>query len=148
MVQPPAMSDDRVPDGSLGFAESLGFGAGFARAMNMSVVSATRDEVRVSMKVGPEHLQPQGLVNGGALAGLVESAGSVGASLNVEQGWVVVGVENHTSFLRPVRSGTLLATARPIHVGRKSQLWETDIHNEAGKLVATGRLRLMAVELS
>jgi 1,4-dihydroxy-2-naphthoyl-CoA hydrolase len=133
------MSDAESP-------KARSFEMGFAEAMHMSVVSLRPEEVRISLVVGPEHLQPQGLVNGGVLAGLVESAGSTGASLNVEDGLVVVGVENHTSFLRPVRSGTLLAIARPIHVGRRSQLWQVDIENDAGKLVATGRLRLMAVE--
>jgi uncharacterized protein (TIGR00369 family) len=122
------------------------FQTGFTGAMRITLVSAAKGEVRAQMVVGPEHLQPAGLVNGGVLCGLVESVGSIGGRLNVAPGMVVVGVENHTSFLRPVRSGTLLAVARPIHVGARSQLWQTDISNEAGKLVATGRLRLMAVD--
>lgn len=122
------------------------FRAGYAQAMGVTFVSATKDEVRAQMVVGPQHLQPQGLVNGGVLCGLVESVGSVGGALHVADGKFVVGVENHTSFLRPVRSGTLLAVARPIHIGARSQLWQTDILDEAGKLVATGRLRLMTVD--
>lgn len=134
------MSDDTS------LSERLGFEMGFAKAAGMHLVSAAPEEVRLSLQVGPHHLQPQGLVNGGVLAALVETAGSVGAGLNVAPGWAVVGVENHTSFLRPARSGTLLAVARPLHIGQRSQLWETTVENEAGKLIATGRLRLMAVE--
>jgi uncharacterized protein (TIGR00369 family) len=118
---------------------------GFTRAMNVTLVAASQDEVRVQMAVGPEHLQPQGLVNGGVLCGLVETAGSLGGGLNVPPGTFVVGVENHTSFLRPARSGTLLAVARPLHIGGRSQLWQTDVMNDAGELVASGRLRLMTV---
>jgi uncharacterized protein (TIGR00369 family) len=114
--------------------------------MGMSMVSANPKEIRIELRIGPEHLQPQGLVNGGVLAALVEVAGSWGGVLNAPPGMQVVGVENHTSFLRPARSGKLLATARPVHIGRRSQLWETQVEDEAGKLVATGRLRLMAVD--
>jgi uncharacterized protein (TIGR00369 family) len=119
--------------------------SGFTKAMNVSLVSASKEEVQLRMLIGPEHLQPQGLVNGGVLCALVETAGSLGAGLNVAPGKFVVGVENHTSFLRPARSGALLAVARPVHIGGRSQLWTTDVLNEDGEVVATGRLRLMAV---
>lgn len=119
--------------------------SGFAKAMNLSLVSVSAEEVRLRMVIGPEHLQPQGLVNGGVLCALVETAGSLGAGLNVAPGKFVVGVENHTSFLRPARLGTLLAVARPLHIGGRSQLWTTDVSNDADELVASGRLRLMSV---
>jgi uncharacterized protein (TIGR00369 family) len=122
------------------------FGAGFTGAMNMELLSASPERVVLELVVGPEHLQPQGLVNGGVLCGMVESAGSIGGALNAKDGQVVVGVENHTSFLRPTREGRLVATARPVHLGRRSQLWETTIENDQGKQVARGSLRLMAVD--
>jgi uncharacterized protein (TIGR00369 family) len=59
----------------------------------------------------------------------------------------VVGVDNHTSFLRAQRTGTLRATARPLVQGRRTQLWEANVVNEAGELVATGRVRLVGVEM-
>jgi uncharacterized protein (TIGR00369 family) len=57
----------------------------------------------------------------------------------------IVGADNHTSFLKATRSGTLRAVARPLSVGKRTQLWETNIENEQGELVATGRVRLMVV---
>jgi uncharacterized protein (TIGR00369 family) len=122
------------------------FASGFTAAMKLSLVTLDKDEVVLEMPVGPEHLQPHGLVHGGVFCSLVETAGSIGGSLNVDEGLIVVGVENQTSFLRAVRKGRLKSTARPIHVGRRSQLWETEIVDEKGRLVATGRLRLMNIK--
>lgn len=122
------------------------FASGFTAAMKLSLVQLEKDQVVLEMAVGPEHLQPHGLVHGGVFCSLVETAGSIGASLNVAEGLIVVGVENQTSFLRAVRKGKLKSTAKPIHIGRRSQLWETEIVDEKGRLVATGRLRLMNIE--
>jgi uncharacterized protein (TIGR00369 family) len=55
---------------------------------------------------------------------------------------VVVGTSNHTDFLRPVREGTLTATATPVQRGRSQQLWDVAITDEEDRLVATGRVRL------
>jgi uncharacterized protein (TIGR00369 family) len=71
---------------------------------------------------------------------------SVGAQLNAPEGTHVVGVENHTSFLRPASSGRLVASAKPVHVGRRAQLWEAEIRDGERRLIARGTLRLMAVE--
>jgi uncharacterized protein (TIGR00369 family) len=55
----------------------------------------------------------------------------------------VVGVSNHTNFLRAVRTGRITATATPVQRGRTQQLWQVDIvHDEDGKLAATGLVRL------
>ena len=70
----------------------------------------------------------------------------MGALLAAPPGKVVVGVENHTSFIRPVREGRLTARAVPVHTGRRAQLWECNICDAAGRLVATGRLRVMCVD--
>jgi hypothetical protein len=58
----------------------------------------------------------------------------------------VVGLENQTSFVRAVRDGKLRVTATPLTRGRKSQLWEGRVEDEAGRLVAIGRVRLLALE--
>jgi 1,4-dihydroxy-2-naphthoyl-CoA hydrolase len=62
-------------------------------------------------------------------------------------GLTVVGVDNQTSFLKATRSGTLRATARPLAVGRRTQLWEANIHDENNKLLSTGRVRLICLPL-
>lgn len=114
--------------------------------MGVSLTKATPEEVVAELQVADAHLQPFGLVHGGVHAGLVETACSIGASLNVGAGQQIVGVENHTSFLRPVREGRLQAVAKPIQRGRRAQLWETNIYDAAGKLVASGRLRVLSID--
>lgn len=115
---------------------------GWMKAMGMDIVLLCPDEVVLQWTVGPEHLQPFGLVHGGVYCGAVETAGSIGALATMGAGYQVVGVENQTSFLRPVSSGTLRVRAVPTHVGRQFQLWDAKITNEEGKCVAAGRLRV------
>jgi len=61
-------------------------------------------------------------------------------------GKTVVGLENHTSFIRAVREGVLRGTARPLTRGRRTQVWEVSIADAKGALVATGRVRLLVIE--
>jgi uncharacterized protein (TIGR00369 family) len=121
-------------------------GAGWAGAMGLEFLTITKDEVVVEWTVADRHKQPFGIVHGGVHCGVIETICSVGAGLNAaELGLAVVGVENHTSFLRPVRSGRLRAVGTPIQKGKRAHLWEGRILDEAGKLVATGRVRLFCV---
>jgi 1,4-dihydroxy-2-naphthoyl-CoA hydrolase len=120
---------------------------GWLGAMGVKLVSATRDEVVAELTIGPAHLQAYGIVHGGVHSGLIESIASIGAALDaMPAGRSVVGLENHTSFLRAVRSGTLRAVAKPLARGRRSQVWEASVFDEQGRLAATGRVRLMVLE--
>jgi 1,4-dihydroxy-2-naphthoyl-CoA hydrolase len=120
---------------------------GWCAAMGMRFVHAGRDEVVAELTVGPRHLQAYGIVHGGVHSGLVETLASVGAALNgLERGQTVVGLENHTSFLRAVRGGVLRGTARPLTRGRRSQVWEANVHDAEGGLVATGRVRVLCLD--
>jgi 1,4-dihydroxy-2-naphthoyl-CoA hydrolase len=115
---------------------------GWTGAMGMRFVTLRADEVALEWTVGPQHLQPFGLVHGGVYCGAVETVGSVGALAALGSGYQVVGVENQTSFLRPVSSGVLRCTGTPVHVGRQFQLWQANVTDEQGRIVAAGRLRV------
>ncbi|HXP53778.1 MAG TPA: PaaI family thioesterase [Streptosporangiaceae bacterium] len=92
---------------------------------------------------GPEHHQPMGIVHGAVYTGAVETAASVGATASVYHlGQYAVGVDNFTDFVRPVTRERLRVEARAAQQGRTLQLWDVAITNEAGKLVAKGRVRL------
>jgi 1,4-dihydroxy-2-naphthoyl-CoA hydrolase len=119
----------------------------WAGVMGLKVLRATRDEVVGELEVTPNHLQPHGIVHGGVYASIIESLASIGAALDaMRHGKTVVGLENHTSFIRAVRSGVVRATARPLTRGRRSQAWEVSLVDDAGALVATGRVRLLVLE--
>jgi uncharacterized protein (TIGR00369 family) len=122
---------------------------GWATAMDLRYLQATVDEVSAELIVAPKHLQAYGVVHGGVYCGVIEALSSVGAALNVmPHGLSVVGLENHTSFLRAVRGGTLRAVATPLARGRRSHVWEGRITDEAGRVVATGRVRLLCIDPS
>jgi uncharacterized protein (TIGR00369 family) len=134
------MSDD--------FAEMLNANLdGWNAAMGVRFVRATLDEVVAEWTVDKQHRQPYGIVHGGVHCGVIETLASVGAALNaMNRGQSVVGLENHTSFINAVRSGVLRCTAKPITRGRRSQVWEGTITSEDGKIVATGRVRLLCLD--
>jgi uncharacterized protein (TIGR00369 family) len=138
---PPAASDENLADV---LNASLD---GWNRAMGIRFVVATGDEVIAELEVGPQHLQPYGLVHGGVYAGMIETVTSVGAALHgLRRDQGAVGLENSTSFLHAVRAGVLRATARPLQRGRRSQVWQADITDDKGVVAATGRVRLLALE--
>src|SRR3990170_175407 len=124
--------------------ETLG---GYNQAMGLGFVEASIDEVVAELEVGPQHLQPYGLVHGGVYAGMVETLCSIGGMLSVTgEGKSVVGLENSTSFIRAVRSGRLRGSAKPLHRGRRTHVWRCDIHDDRERLVAAGRLRLLVLD--
>lgn len=115
--------------------------------MGLRFLRATADEVRAELEIGPDHLQGYGIVHGGVHSGVIETVASVGAALAaLPRGQSVVGLENHTSFLLAVREGKLRATARPLMRGRRTQVWEAQVTDGADRLVATGRVRFIALE--
>ncbi len=120
--------------------------AGWVEAIGLEVLELTSEVVVAQWDVGPRHLQPMGIVHGGVYTSVVETCCSLGAFCAAPAGKAIVGVENHTSFIRAVRQGRLSARAVPLHTGRRAQLWECNISDANGRLVATGRLRVMCVE--
>lgn len=120
----------------------------FGNLVGERFVSVTPDEVVIELDVQPHLHQPYGIVHGGVWCTLVETAASVGAAAwrHVNGGGAVVGVSNHTDFLRPVRDGAILARSTPIHRGRRQQLWLVEITDADDRLVARGQVRLQNLE--
>lgn len=120
---------------------------GFTEAMGFEFVKASSTEVEIEWTVGKHHLQPYGIVHGGVHAGVIETVCSIGAALAAaERGLTggVVGLENHTSFLRAVREGKRLrARAVPVTRGRTTQVWHAEVRDDAEQLIATGSVRLL-----
>jgi 1,4-dihydroxy-2-naphthoyl-CoA hydrolase len=127
--------------------EALDPTRGWAGAMGLEFVKVTLEEVVVEWTTQEVHLQPHGIVHGGVFCGVVETVCSVGAALHAApRGQIVVGVENHTSFIAATRAGRRLrCVGRPLQAGRRAHLWEANVFDEA-RLVATGRVRLLCLE--
>ena len=130
------------------FLEMLnGLPDGWVRANDLRFLTASADGVTAELVIGPHHRQAYGLVHGGVYAGIIESLASVGAALHVmPHGKSAVGLENHTSFIRACREGSLHAAAAPITRGSRSQVWEVTIRDDHDQVVATGRVRLLILD--
>ena len=115
---------------------------GLNHTLGFKLDEASGDRVEASFTVGPQHLQPYGIVHGGVYCSMVESIASIGGALWFGDRGKVVGAANHTNFLRAVREGTLRATATPIHRGRSQQLWLVEIKDEQDRVAARGEVRL------
>jgi 1,4-dihydroxy-2-naphthoyl-CoA hydrolase len=105
------------------------------------------DFVRGTMPVDARTHQPYGLLHGGASVALAETLGSVGAAMCVDASrHRCVGQEINANHLRPVRSGKVTGTARPRHVGARSQVWSIDIVDDSGTLICVSRLTVAVIE--
>lgn len=104
------------------------------------------DYLVATMPVDARTHQPFGLLHGGATAALSETMGSCAANCCLDMRTeYAVGVEINANHLRSVRSGRVTGTVRPLHVGRRTQVWETRVEDDAGKLVCVSRLTMAVV---
>jgi 1,4-dihydroxy-2-naphthoyl-CoA hydrolase len=87
-------------------------------------------------------VQPYGLLHGGVSVVLAETLGSTGASLAAAPGHKVVGLDINANHLRGVTSGWVIGTARAVHVGRTTQVWQIDLRTEAGDMVCASRITM------
>jgi 1,4-dihydroxy-2-naphthoyl-CoA hydrolase len=115
------------------------------RALDIRVTEIGDDYLRGTMPVDDRTRQPYGILHGGASVALAETLGSTAAMLCCEEGRATVGLEINANHLRAVRDGLVTATARPIHVGRSTQVWEIRIENETGELTCISRLTMAVV---
>lgn len=112
-------------------------------ALDISLVSASPDEVVFEMPIGWKVHQPWGFLHGGASAVLAESAASVGAYLNCDpETQYAVGVDLNISHLRGRASGRLRARATPVRKGRSLHVWAIDVVDDDDERVAVARCTL------
>lgn len=104
------------------------------------------DYVRGTMPVDARTKQPYGLLHGGASVLLAETLGSSAGNLCVPAGQRCVGIEINANHVRGARDGLVTGTARPLHIGASTHVWETRIEDERGRLVCVSRLTLAVVK--
>ena len=104
------------------------------------------DFIRGTMPVDGRTRQPYGLLHGGASVALAETLGSTGAVMCVDtKEYQCVGQEINANHVRGARTGLVTGTARPVHLGGRTQVWSIEIVNEAGKLVCISRLTVAVI---
>jgi uncharacterized protein (TIGR00369 family) len=117
--------------------------------LGIEIVEASKERVVARMPVGPKVHQPFGLLHGGASVALAETAASTAGWMQVDrEKETVVGLEINANHLRGKRDGVLTAIATPLHVGRKTHVFDVRITDEQGKLVCISRCTLAVVALT
>ena len=118
-----------------------------AEHLGIRVTEVGDDYLRATMPVNSRTHQPQGILHGGASVALAETVGSLAANLCIDgDKFFCVGQEINANHLRPAASGLVIGTARPFHIGARSQVWGIEIRTEEGKLVCVSRLTMAVVE--
>lgn len=108
----------------------------FAATLGIDVLSSGPDEVRTRIMWHESLTTAGGILHGGALMALADATGGLCAFLNLPAGAGTATIESKTNFLRPVASGAATAASKPLHVGRRVIVVETDILDDAGRLAA------------
>tara|TARA_R110000868_G_scaffold100128_1_gene275336 strand:+ start:4118 stop:4552 length:435 start_codon:yes stop_codon:yes gene_type:complete len=114
--------------------------------LDMHITEIGEDFLRGDMPVDHRTVQPQRRLHGGASAALAETLGSIAANLTLNnETHVAFGQTLFCQHLRPGVSGRVSGVARPVHLGRTSQVWEINIETEEGKVVCSSRLTMAVV---
>ena len=100
------------------------------------------DFIRARVPVDTRTVQPYGLLHGGVSMVLAETLGSCAAAYAAPAGQRVVGLEINANHLRTANSGWVTGTARPIHIGRSTQVWAIELRNDAGEMTCVSRITL------
>jgi 1,4-dihydroxy-2-naphthoyl-CoA hydrolase len=116
-----------------------------ARPLGIVFTEIGEDFIRGTMPVDDRTRQPLGLLHGGASVALAETLGSTGANLCVDDSRLCLGQEINANHVRSARTGTVTGTARPLHIGGRSQVWGIDIVDESGALVCISRLTMAVI---
>lgn len=124
-------------DGRYGTQTTRAMGA----RLGLRITEIGEDYLRGTLPVDDRTRQPLGQLHGGASCVLAEELGSVAANLCIEAGdGPAVGLEINANHLRPVTDGIVTGTARPLHLGYNTQVWEIRIEDERQRLVCISRL--------
>jgi 1,4-dihydroxy-2-naphthoyl-CoA hydrolase len=116
--------------------------------LGMEITEVGVDFLRGRMPVDERTRQPFGLLHGGASVALAETLGSLAGQLCVPPDRMVVGLEINANHVRGVRSGYVVGTARALHIGGRTQVWEIRIEDEGAELVCVSRITLAVIAKS
>ena len=104
------------------------------------------DFIRARVPVDSRTVQPYGLLHGGVSVTLAETLGSCGAASSVPEGHRAVGLEINANHLKGTSQGWVTGTARPLHRGRSTQVWQIELRNDAGELTCMSRITMAMLQ--
>lgn len=115
--------------------------------LGIEITGIGEDYLEATMPVDHRTKQPMGLLHGGANVALAETLGSLAASLTIDQTkQACVGLEINANHIKSVRDGKVKGVAKPIHIGKTTQIWEIKIYNEAEQLCCISRITMAILE--
>ena len=115
--------------------------------LNIKYVEIGEDYLKAEMPVNSKVHQPMGLLHGGATVALAESTGSAASHLFIDnEKFEVKGLEISANHLKSKKDGVITATARIIHKGRRTHLWEIKITDEIGDLISLCKMTMIVLE--
>jgi uncharacterized protein (TIGR00369 family) len=110
--------------------------------LGIEFIEVGDDFIRARVPVDERTIQPYGLLHGGVSVVLAETLGSIAAGHVLAEGFDVVGLDINANHLKSARSGWVTGITRPVHIGRSTQVWHIDMHNDAGELTCVSRLTM------
>ena len=110
--------------------------------LGMEFLEVGDDFITARVPVDSRTKQPYGLLHGGVSVVLAETLGSCGAAYSCPEGHRAVGLDINANHLRGATSGWVTGTTRPVHIGRSTQVWHIDLHNDAGELTCVSRITM------
>jgi uncharacterized protein (TIGR00369 family) len=109
----------------------------FPELLGVRIVTALPDRVVAELDVRDELCTVPGILHGGAIMAFADTLGAVGTSLNLPAGAGTTTIESKTNFFGAARGGTTItAECLPLHLGRRTHVWQTSIRSPEGKLLA------------
>ncbi|MBV6645646.1 MAG: hotdog fold thioesterase [Cyclobacteriaceae bacterium] len=116
--------------------------------LGIEFIELGKDYLKAKMPVDHRTKQPLGLLHGGASVVLAETLGSGAASLVLDaKKQYAVGLEINANHIKSVKTGFVYGTAKPLHIGSKTHVWEVKIKNEADSLVCVSRITMAVLDL-
>jgi uncharacterized protein (TIGR00369 family) len=110
--------------------------------LGIEFLEVGEDFIRARVPVDKRTQQPYGLLHGGVSVVLAETLGTCGAVCASPEGYRGVGLDINANHIKGTASGWVTGTARPVHIGRTTQVWQIDMHNDAGELTCVSRITL------
>lgn len=110
--------------------------------LGIEFLEVGEDFIRARVPVDKRTQQPYGLLHGGVSVVLAETLGTCGAVCASLEGHRAVGLDINANHIKGTISGWVTGTARPVHIGRTTQVWQIDMHNDAGELTCVSRITL------
>ena len=123
-------------------------GANMGHHIGFEFIEVGDDYLKAKLPVDHRTTQPFGILHGGASCVLSESLGSVAAWMTIDpEHYRAVGIEINCNHIRAVTEGFVTGTCTPMHIGRRTQVWQTDITEDStGKRVAISRLTVAIID--